>query len=399
MIILKIRELSLQFASNICFENFTTQIMQGQKIAIIGNNGSGKRSLLKLLRCEVDLISNQIKFKSNLSVGYVDQIIEKHENLSGGERFNKEFFQKIESNPDLLLLDEPTNHLDIHNKESLISIVNALPCAVIFATHDKELIDRCAEIIWHIDNGIVHQFRGNYEEYIRQHENNKAKLKQQLCKLSRDKFTVHNKLMKEQERAKKSRQYGQNKYKGDKLNLSAKKRKGETTTGNRKSDISHYRNELVEKLDSIYRPKKIIPKFAFNQIKIRKERNLLEIRHGSIGYHDIILNNISIQLESGQRLAIQGRNGSGKTTLIKAIMSDDQVAIAGEWIVPQSQDIGYLDQFYRSFKTNTPFDEIKLNMPNANDAEIRKHLNYYLFSSNEEVYTDIQTLSVVSAQD
>ncbi len=147
MTILKIHDISLQFKSNICFENFTSQIIQGEKIALIGNNGSGKSSLLKLLRREIEPIKGYIEFKSNLRIEYIDQIIEGQPCLSGGEKFNKEFFQKIKLTPDLLLLDEPTNHLDLDNKKILLSIINSLPCAVIFATHDKELIDQCADTI------------------------------------------------------------------------------------------------------------------------------------------------------------------------------------------------------------------------------------------------------------
>lgn len=393
MVILKIQDISLQFASNICFENFSSQIMQGQKIAVIGNNGSGKSSLLKLLRREVEPICGSIDFNSDLRIEYIDQIIENHTELSGGERFNKEFFQKIELLPDLLLLDEPTNHLDLQNRESLISIINSLSCSIIFATHDKGLVNQCAEVIWHIDRGVIHQFRGSFDEYIKKHEKEKSKIEHKLLELDREKRFVHKKLMKEQERAKKSKQYGRNKYSGDKINLSAKKRKGETTTGNRKADISVYRNELKEKIELIYEPKKIIPKFAFDQMRVRSNRNILEIRDGSIGYNNVILDNISIQLASDQRLAIKGKNGSGKTTLIKAIMSDDQVSVCGEWIIPQKNDIGYLDQFYKNFKGITPFDEIKYNMPNASDSEIREHLNYYLFRSNDQVHADIHTLS------
>ena len=393
MIILKIRDISLQFASNICFENFSSQIIQGQKIAVIGNNGSGKSSLLKLLRNEIEPICGCIDFNSDLQIEYVDQIIECHTKLSGGERFNKEFFQKIELSPDLLMLDEPTNHLDLQNRESLISIINSLSCAVIFATHDKDLISQCAEVIWHIDKGVIHQFRGKFDEYIRKHENEKYKIELKLRELNRESCLAHNKLMQEQERAKKSKQYGRNKYRGDKINLSSKKRKGETTTGNRKAAISDYKNELREKMELIYEPKKIVPKFAFDQQKIRTDRNILEIRDGSIGYRSIILKNISLQLAHNQRMAIKGRNGSGKTTLMKAIMSDNQVFIQGEWITPQKKDIGYLDQFYKNFIGITPFDEIKHNMPNASDSEIRQHLNCYLFRSNDQVYASIRTLS------
>ena len=133
---------------------------------------------------------------------------------------------------------------------------------------------------------MIHQFRGSFDAYIEKHEKEKSKIENKLLELDRERRFVHKKLMKEQERAKKSKQYGRNKYSGDKINLSAKKRKGETTTGNRKADISGYRDELKEKMELIYEPKKITPKFAFDQAKVRSDRNILEIRNGSIGYNN-----------------------------------------------------------------------------------------------------------------
>ena len=146
-------------------------------------------------------------------------------------------------------------------------------------------------------------------------------------------------------------------------------------------------------MELIYTPKKINPKFAFNQEKIRSAKNIIEIRNGSIGYKEIVLSKISLQLDSSQRMAIKGNNGSGKTTLIRAIMSDECVFVSGEWEKPSKKDIGYLDQFYDGFYGDSPFDEMKYNMLSANDQEIRRHLNCYLFSANEQVHADIEYLS------
>ena len=113
--IIRIKNFSLSFPSKVCFEDFTTEISFGDRIAIIGRNGSGKSSLLKM-------IAEQNR---NISLAYIPQIIEDFDALSGGERFNKSLSQAIGGNPSILLLDEPTNHLDIDNRKSLMRMLNS----------------------------------------------------------------------------------------------------------------------------------------------------------------------------------------------------------------------------------------------------------------------------------
>ena len=96
-----LNNLSLEFPHKTCFTDFSYNIPYSSRIAIIGRNGSGKTSLLQMIK----------NITTNLNIGYVPQIVESYENLSGGQRFNKALTDTLSLDPDILVLDEPTNHL------------------------------------------------------------------------------------------------------------------------------------------------------------------------------------------------------------------------------------------------------------------------------------------------
>src|SRR5271170_6587360 len=105
-----IKDLSLTFSHKTCFEGFNTNVTYGEKIAIIGRNGSGKSSLLNMLRNEITLPADAV-------VAHVPQVIEDFHDLSGGQRLNKALSATLALQPNVLLLDEPTNHLDRSNRK------------------------------------------------------------------------------------------------------------------------------------------------------------------------------------------------------------------------------------------------------------------------------------------
>ena len=120
---IQIKKLSLSFASKTRFENFTTQINYGDRIAIIGRNGSGKSTLLKILQGVYPATDGEIEISSDVIIGYVPQVIEQYNSLSGGQRLNKSLTEALSVNPNILLLDEPTNHLDQQNRKSMLRML------------------------------------------------------------------------------------------------------------------------------------------------------------------------------------------------------------------------------------------------------------------------------------
>ncbi|MDR3275203.1 MAG: ATP-binding cassette domain-containing protein [Endomicrobium sp.] len=105
-----LNRISLYFSNKVCFEDFSAQIHSNSCIAVIGNNGSGKSSLLKIIKGDLVASEGEVQNNKNVFFGYVPQIIYDYENLSGGEKFNKVLSAAFSYFPDVLLLDEPTNH-------------------------------------------------------------------------------------------------------------------------------------------------------------------------------------------------------------------------------------------------------------------------------------------------
>ncbi|MDF3047203.1 MAG: hypothetical protein K0R73_321 [Candidatus Midichloriaceae bacterium] len=395
---IQIKGLSLSFPHKTCFENFNCEIAYGSRIAIIGKNGSGKSTLLKIIAGLVEPSWGAIMRSQDVTIGYVPQVVEDHSSLSGGERLNNAMTEALSLNPNILLLDEPTNHLDLHNRKGLIRMLQNYPGTLIIASHDVELLRNCIDTLWHIDNGKVHIFSGNYDDYIGEIKQKRASIKAELEFLTRQKKDMHNKLMQEQKRAAKSKAKGKKSMEHNKWpNLIGKTKalQGEKTSGHKKSAIDKRKSGLTESLDNLLLPEIIIPKFSIESADIGN-RMVIQISGGSIGYFadKPLLSEINLSLYGGERIAITGDNGSGKSTLIKAILGDESIYKSGEWYVIKREDIGYLDQHYSTLDPNKSVLETMLEfVPNWPHAEIRRHLNDFLFRKNEEVNAPISTLS------
>ena len=379
---IQLKNISFSLDHKICFDNFSENIHYGDRIGIIGDNGSGKSSLINILIEEIP---------KNINFAYVEQIINDHSTLSGGERFNKALSQELARKPEILLLDEPTNHLDVKNRNSLYKMLNSYQHTLIIVSHDEKLL-KSLHIIWHIYNGKINIFNGNYSDYLREFNNQKEKLLKAKAKLEEEKKLVHQKLMKEQERAKKRKSYGEKKYGNDTIALRSAQGRGELTRNKNKKDIASNKEEILEKLSDLYFVENIKPKFYLKNSDIIN-KNIVFFNGVNIGYEKDVLKNINFDIKSSDRIAVIGDNGSGKSTLFKAILGDKNICVTGDFNIINNQDIGYLDQHYNNLNLDkTPF----ISMQELTDwpiAQIRQHLNDFLFRKNEEVNAKIINLS------
>lgn len=101
----------------------------------------------------------------NSRAAFIPQIIKGFETLSGGECFNKGLSRVIANNSNILLVDEPTNHLGSDNRRSLMRMLQSYARTLIVVTHDEELLRRCFDILWHINDGKIRIFHGKYDDY------------------------------------------------------------------------------------------------------------------------------------------------------------------------------------------------------------------------------------------
>jgi ATP-binding cassette subfamily F protein 3 len=183
----------------------TFEILAGQKIGLIGPNGCGKTTLLKILIGEVPLDSGTLRVSSGVRMGYFDQghlslnldntliqeicrdHIELAENdakallgqfnfkgimvdslvsqLSGGERARLAILRLIMQPYNVLILDEPTNHMDMQSKEAIETALNSYNGTVITVSHDRRFLDAVTDNIFFMENGIIKTYSGNYTSF------------------------------------------------------------------------------------------------------------------------------------------------------------------------------------------------------------------------------------------
>ncbi len=390
------QNIGLSFPQKVCFEGFTTHIQDGNRIAIIGQNGSGKSSLLKMLQGLIEPSQGELRIPGDLVFGYVPQIIEDFDSSSGGQRLNEALTRALALDPHVLLLDEPTNHLDLRNRKALMRLLRSYRGTLLMVSHDLELLRTCVDTCWHIENGRIHVFTGKYDDYIREVRIKRNSLEQDLFRLDRQKKETHHALMKEQTRAAKSKAKGEKHIKQRKwptIVSDEKARRAVETSGRKKAAIESKKQDLIQSLSELRLPEILKPTFSLATPDVRS-KNLISIQEGACGYSTPILQDINMSVGAQEHLALRGDNGSGKTTLLRAILGDLTVIKSGEWRVPTPADIGYLDQHYSTLNPHKTLLETLHNLvPTWPHADIRRHLNDFLFRKNEEVNALVSTLS------
>ena len=204
--VLTIRELSKSFDGVTLFDNIDIDIKRGERVALIGNNGTGKTTILKLINGIIEPDSGSIYLGAKVNIGYYDQehhvldpdktifdeirdsypdlnntqirntlaaflftnedVFKYIRDLSGGERGRVSLAKLMLSNANFLILDEPTNHLDIVSKEILENALNNYTGTVLFVSHDRYFINAAATRIIELSNKSVVNYIGNYDYYL-----------------------------------------------------------------------------------------------------------------------------------------------------------------------------------------------------------------------------------------
>jgi ATP-binding cassette subfamily F protein 3 len=204
--VLTVRDLKKAFDQNLLFDHVSFEIKRGERIAIIGGNGTGKTTILKMLNGILGADQGEILLGSKVHIGYYDQehqvlhmektlfdelqdtypsmnntqirnilaaflftgddVYKRVKDLSGGERGRVSLAKLMLSEANFLILDEPTNHLDITSKEILEEALNNYTGTVLYVSHDRYFINRTATRILDLTNQAVVNYIGNYDYYL-----------------------------------------------------------------------------------------------------------------------------------------------------------------------------------------------------------------------------------------
>ena len=208
--VMTIRNLSKSFGDNHLFSRIDMDIKRGERVAVIGNNGTGKTTLLKIINEMLPADTGQITLGTRVHIGYYDQdhqvlhmektlfdelqdtypdlnntrvrsvlaaflftgddVFKRIGDLSGGERGRVSLAKLMLSNANFLILDEPTNHLDITSKEILEHALNQYTGTVLYVSHDRYFINRTATRILELTGETFINYIGNYDYYLEKRE-------------------------------------------------------------------------------------------------------------------------------------------------------------------------------------------------------------------------------------
>ena len=176
--VLTVEELSKSFPEQTLFTDISFQIKRGERVALIGNNGTGKTTMLKILNDLIPADSGTFSLGSKVQIGYYDQ---EHHVLHAEKTIFEEIsdtyptlteteIRNMLSEANFLILDEPTNHLDIASKEILEEALNSYTGTVFYVSHDRYFINQTATRILELTNQAVVNYIGDYDYYLEKKE-------------------------------------------------------------------------------------------------------------------------------------------------------------------------------------------------------------------------------------
>lgn len=378
----------LAFGHHPLLDHADFTIQQGDRIGLIGRNGAGKSSLLKILDGRIEPDDGEVMRMSGLTVATVEQEPEldaaatvmevlcgdyleredwqrpavagalvdqlgleadaRIEGLSGGTRKRVALARALADRPDLLLLDEPTNHLDFDGILWLQRMLAQVRITVVVITHDRRFLDETASRIVELDRGKLYSFPGNFSQWqARKAEMLEAEQQQQA---RFDKFLAQEEVwIRKGVEARRTRNEG------------------------RVRRLEQLRRERMERRERVGNVRMAVAEGN------RSGKLVAELDDVSHQYGDrVIVRNLSTSLMRRDRIGLIGPNGAGKTTLLR-IMLGELEPDSGTVKLGTNVTVGYFDQMRAHLDENaTLADTINPGSEWVEIGDQRKHVMSYL---------------------
>ena len=399
---------TVSVGGNTILDHIDFEIREKEKIAIVGANGTGKTTLLRLISGELELDRDDkrntpgVKTSRNVTIGMlrqsntadasktIEEILlegcperdsfskerfayemeydrlftgfgfEKSDKkklfreFSGGEQTKIGLIRLLLEKPDILLLDEPTNHLDIETVEWLEDYMKIYPNAVVFVSHDRFFLDQVVTAVYELDRKKLRRYAGNYTQYRQQ----KAKdIKQQTKAYERQQAELK------------------------RLNELIEKFKHKPS----KASFARSRKSIIERMELIEKPEAEAGSFFTGAIEpeVLGPKWVYEAEHLKIGYNGKVIKELSLKLRRGQKIGIIGANGTGKTTFLKTV-AGELPAVDGKGSLGNNVLLAYYDQQTASIQSeDTVLKHFHDLYPAMTEKEVRNTLGMYLFSGQD----------------
>src|SRR5215216_2168775 len=360
MALISLQEVSIGFGGPRLLEEINLQIESGEWVGLLGRNGMGKSTLLKLISGEIQPHSGTIARQQNIGVAYLPQevprdisgrvrdIVEsgleeiagvldderlwqrqhqvekilsrmelapeaRFETLSAGLKRRVYLARGLVSNPDLLLLDEPTNHLDITSIDWLEDFLKRWGGTLLFVTHDRVFLQRLATRIVELDRGKLFDWNCDYATFV--------KRKEEMLSAEQSQNAVFDKKLAQEEQ-------------WIRKGIEARRTRNEG------------RVRALKRLREMRKERRDLSGKVRMQISTenRSGRLVIEAEDVSYAFDDkIIIQNFSITIQRGDKVGIVGPNGSGKTTLLRILMGE-LTPLRGEVRHGTNVEMAYFDQ-------------------------------------------------------
>jgi ATP-binding cassette subfamily F protein 3 len=408
--ILSCRNIDKTFDELTVLKDITFSLQSGEKIGLVGPNGTGKSTLLKIIAGILEQDAGVIERAKNISIGYIPQNFDsfnsltvsefltnlgdgsdnrlqqlkldknilqrKISELSGGEKTKISVLRIMVLKYDLFLLDEPTNNLDVDALMVLEDFVQKSDKTFVIVSHDRLFLDRTVSKIIGINEFTKKAaiYDGNFSDYIKQKELQNDREWKTYDDMSEKRDKIENTV---KEKMQKATSIGKSKARdNDKMAKNFKTEMGQRT-------MQRGARLLKDKLDNmepIERPKTLRPLKVNFDIEERSGDKVLEMKNVYKKLPTKFLGPINLSVQYGDRILVVGKNGAGKSTILKMIIKH-RFSDEGEIIIGTRVVTGYLKQ-EEDFPAETTVLEIMQQEIGVEESLARKTLNR--FRINEE---------------
>lgn len=404
MSVINVEHISKLYGDKLVLEDLSCSVDEGDKIGIIGINGTGKSTLLRIIAGEEEADEGKIIFSNGLTIGWLgqnpefdedssilkyvcegkkieedygyesdakamltvlelEQFDEKIKNLSGGQKKRAALCKVLLQKPDILILDEPTNHLDYKMSDWLENYLRSFRGVLLMVTHDRYFLDKVTNHIWEVDGGKVYYYDENYSGYL---ERKAEREERQLASERKRQSILRNEV------------------------------KWVMRGARARSTKQKARLERFEQLKAMDSPK-TAKQVEMGSVGTRLGKKTIEVYDISKAYGDkVLFEHFSYIFKRFERIGFVGHNGCGKSTLMKILSNLESVDSGSiEW--GETIRIGYFAQECEIMdERQRVIDYIKDAAEYVRTSEglvsASKMLERFLFSSDMQ-YTPIAKIS------
>jgi ATP-binding cassette, subfamily F, member 3 len=405
---LSARNISSSVLGKPLFEEVSFVISKDARIGLVGQNGTGKSTLLRILAGELEPEDGAVHIDQE-RIGYLPQepvfgandslvsflslplrvSLEKTlknvglgelppdtlvSQLSGGQKTRLALAKLLSDKPTFLLLDEPTNHLDVTGIEWLEVFLEKFRGGVLIVSHDRRLLDNTVSKIFELSPTThrINEYEGGYSDYLIEREKRIERQEDAYDRQQREKRRLEEWIaLKKQEAS----VYGNPKT-GKQIRAKEK----------------YLEREILEK--EILRPKenKAIKKLDIGG-ETAKAKLICRVDHMSARYEGKnVLSDVSFEIRGQEKVLLAGANGSGKTTLLKVIVGEHPLR-SGSIKIGDKVSVGYFAQEHEQLEKNHTVIEEFMLKTHVFEGDARKMLGRFLFNG-QDVFKKISVLSM-----